>query len=481
MAKAAPERIREWRANPVQFTRDNFGVEPDAWQVKALMALVGGGVKRLAMRACVGPGKSAVEAWAGWWFTSCHGGRGEHPKGAAVAITRENLADNLWTELAKWQARSEFLLYSFEWTKTRIYAKHHPETWFLSARGFAQKATKEHLGRTLSGLHSEYVLILLDESGDMPPEIGRAAEQAMTGVKCGMIIQAGNPTSMDGLLYDSVITRRRLWDVVTITSDPEDPNRTPRVSKEWAQQQIDAMGRDNPWVMMQILGQFPPTASNTLLGLADVEKCIGAHKRKDEYSFAPRTLGVDVARFGDDRTVIFPVQGVASFTPTILRNADTSEISGRVAVEAVDQRTTQGILIDDTGGYGGGVVDSLRRAGWDPIGVNSSSKASDPRYFNLRAEMWWKMAEAIKSGMALPDVPDLAKELTAPIYFIHNGKLQLESKEQIKRRLGYSPDLADALALNWGSYIAPPNPGGMPYAMGRSDTVDSEYDPYADL
>src|SRR3546814_5275727 len=85
--------------------------------------------------------------------------------------------DNLWSELAKWQARSQFLASVFTWTKEKIYANEHPETWFLSARSFAKDANPEAIGRALSGLHSHFPFILLDETGEMPLSVGKAAQE----------------------------------------------------------------------------------------------------------------------------------------------------------------------------------------------------------------------------------------------------------------------------------------------------------------
>src|SRR3546814_4756459 len=91
--------------------------------------------------------KSAVLAWVGWHRLACFAATGEHPKGAALSITADNLKDNLWSELAKWQARSQFLASVFTWTKEKIYANEHPETWFLSARSFAKDAHPEAIGQ----------------------------------------------------------------------------------------------------------------------------------------------------------------------------------------------------------------------------------------------------------------------------------------------------------------------------------------------
>src|SRR5439155_16610844 len=225
---------------------------------------------RISMQACAGPGKTAVLAWCGWNFLACYAEKGEHPKGAAVSIDASNLETNLWPELAKWQERSPFLRAAFTWTKTRIFATDHPETWFLAARTFPKTANADEQGKTLSGLHSKYPLFLIDESGAMPTTVMRAAEQALATCTVGKILQAGNTLSRAGMLYAAATTLAHQWYVVRITADPNDPQRTPRVSAEWAQQQIDTYGRENPWVQAYILGQFPTASLNTLLGEDEV-------------------------------------------------------------------------------------------------------------------------------------------------------------------------------------------------------------------
>lgn len=453
----AVARIRGWRDDPVQFVRDNFQVEPDAWQVDALRSLRTEGVNRLCMKACAGPGKSAVLAWLGWWFLGCFGKPGEHPKGAAVATTADNLKDNLWPELSKWQQRSAYLKAAFTYQKERIFAKDHPETWFLSARSFSKSADPSEQGRALSGLHSEYPFVLIDESGDISPSIGRAAEQAMGNCRMGLIAQAGNPTSHDGLLYESCTTLRDKHTIITITSDPDDPKRTPRVNIDWARDQIRRFGRSNPWVMAYVLGMFPPGSMNSLLTMEEVENALGKHIPELEYNFAPRILACDPARFGDDRTVILRRQGLACFNPDILRGERSPEIAGRMANRCLewDPEGIEGIFIDGGGNYGIGAEDMLRQGGYRPIMVFGHLKADDERFFNKRSESWWLMAEWVKKGGALPPIPELAKELTTPTYYFQEGKLRLEEKDQIKKRLGCSPDIADALALTFAFPVRP--------------------------
>lgn len=460
--REAAEMIRRWRSDPIEFVRDNFNVEPDEWQKDVLRSLKPTGINKLCMKACVGPGKSCMLAWIGWWFLACMGDEGDHPRGAAVAITADNLRDNLWPELSKWQQRSAYLSAAFTWQKERIFANDHPETWFLSARSFAKTANVEEQGRTLSGLHSGFVLVLLDESGELPTSLGKAAEQALGNVRCAVVAQAGNPTSLTGLLYESAMTFRDKWTVIEITSDPENPKRTPRVSIEWAQEQIDKYGRNNPWVMACVLGLFPPSSINTLLGAEEVTAALGRHISVDKYNFAARVVGCDVARFGDDRTVIWQRQGLATWDPDILRGAVTEEIAGRVALRANQQATrdreafvADGIMVDGTGGWGAGTVDALRLAKWPVHEVQFAGSASDPHFFNKRAEIHWKLAEWVKAGGCLPNLPELVRELTAATYWLQGGKLRLEEKDQIKQRLGYSPDLADGLATTFAVEVAP--------------------------
>lgn len=482
----AAARIRAWREKPAQFVHEVFGVTPDAWQQEGLQALASNDPRdqRIALQACAGPGKTAALAWAGWWFLSTQGEPGEHPKGLATSVTSDNLKDNLWAELAKWRGRSEFLLSAFEWTHERIFAKDHPETWFISARTWPKTASAEEQGRTLSGLHSRYVLYLVDESGDIAPAVLRAAEQGLGNTAFGKIIQAGNPTSHDGMLYAASTTLAHQWRNIRITGDPDDPRRSPRIPIEWAREQIANYGRDNPWVMAYILGLFPPSSLNSLLGPDQVEAAQRKHYQEHAYSFAPRIIGVDVSRFGDDRTVIFPRQGLVAFRPVVMRNARTNEIAARVAM-AWDTWDADAVFVDDTGGWGAGVIDCLLQANRTPIPVNFSGKATDPRYFNKRAEMHFRKAEWVKRGGALPPLPELKREMTAATYEFQGGKFRIEDKAQIKERLGFSPDYDDALGLTFAQEMPPrqrlPSTGeAIPHSeRGRAQVV-TDWDPFAE-
>jgi hypothetical protein len=428
--------------------RQLFGVEPDEWQVDVLREFPSR--NRIAMQACKGPGKTAVLAWLVLNFLLTR----PHPKCAATSISGANLSDNLWTELAKWMNQSPLLKEMFVWTKTRIFAKDHPETWWISARAWSQSADSSQQEDTLAGLHADYLLFVIDEAGGVPNSVMAAAEAALsTGTETKILI-AGNPTHLAGPLFDAATRDRSKWFVVEITGDPDDPKRSPRVSVQWAREQIEKWGKDNPWVLVNVFGKFPPSSLNTLLSIAEVTAAMERHLKIADYSFAAKVLGVDVARQGDDSTVIFPRQGRVAFPPVQMRNATGPQISGRLA-QAEDRWGAHATFVDATGGWGWGVIDAHDQLGRSAIPVEFAGKPSDQQYFNKRTEMWFEMAQWIKQGGALPNVPELVAELTTPTYTFKGDKMLLEPKEQIKERLGRSPDFADALALTFAAPVLP--------------------------
>lgn len=467
---AAADRIRHWRAHPLAFVRELFGVEPDAWQADLLQAFPHR--QRLAMKACKGPGKTACLAWIGWNFLVCR----PHPKIAATSITGDNLADGLWTEMAKWQGGSPLLRDLFQWTKTRIFAKDHPETWWMSARTWPRSADATTQADTLAGLHADYLLFLVDEAGGIPDAVMAAAEAGLANAGAGgveaRIVIAGNPTHLEGPLYRACTSERELWHVVEISADPDDPKRTPRVSAEWARQQIKKYGRDNPWVLVNVFGRFPPTSLNSLLGPDDVRAAMERFHRPEAYEGSPRILGVDVAREGDDASCILPRQGVVCFEPRVIRGATSIQGAGMVARKWEDW-DADACFVDGTGGFGAGWVDQLRQLGRQPIEVQFSGSPIDERYRNKRAEMWFLMAEWIKGGGALPPtLTEIVAELTAPVYFFHGDRLQLQHKDDIKAKIGRSPDIADALAL---TFAAPVRRRARQTTRGKAT---SDHDPY---
>lgn len=472
--QATRDLLARWAKDPVTFVREAFHAEPDDWQIDVLRAVATH--NRIAMQACKGPGKSCVDAWIAWWFLLTR----PMCKVACTSISGDNLADGLWTEMAKWQQKNAWLVERFVWTKTRIFAREFPETWWMSARTWSQSADSQKQADTLAGLHADFILFLLDEVGGIPDGVMAAAEAGMsTGIECKMVI-SGNPTHLSGPLYRAVTQERHLWYVVEITGDPDDPKRSKRISVDWARQQIEKYGRDNPWVLVNVFGKFPPASINSLLGVEDVLAAMKRSYKQPDLAKSARVIGVDVARQGDDATVLFPRQGLAAFPPIMMRNADSLQIAGRLA-KAREKWEPDAVFVDASGGWGWGAIDQYRQLGHDCVPVEFAGKPADDQYYNKRTEMYFLLAQWVKSGGALPDVPELVGELTEPTYTFKGDRMLLEPKEQIKERLGRSPDYGDALALTFAAPVAPRSKPEdiVPGAKERREAVQHDYDPLA--
>jgi hypothetical protein len=278
--------------------------------------------------------------------------------------------------------------------------------------------------------------------------------------------------------------------VVDINGDPDNPKRASRVSVEWARQQIEKYGRDNPFVLVNVFGQFPPSSLNALIGPDEVRAAQNHYYRDYEIGRAAKVIGVDVARFGDDKSVIAKRQGIQMFPFRVARNVDSTTGAGWVAREALDWQA-DAVFFDDTGGFGSGWGDQMRSLGQSPIGVHFASEAANRwRFFNKRTEMCFEFVEWIKRGGAVPESNELLAALTQTTYTFKGDRLILEPKEDIKAKLGYSPDEADAAALTFAQpvmarsyrpYHRPIaveyNPFGEP-EPNRYSNYTYNYDPY---
>ncbi len=464
--------MRRWRESPVAFAREVLTAEPDEWQIEVLEAVKTH--QRICLKASKGPGKSTVLSWVCWWFLLTH----SHPKVVATSITGDNLKDGLWAEMSKWQQKSPLLKESFTWAAERITANDHHETWFMSARTWVKGADPTQQANTLAGIHADNVLFVIDEAGGVPDAVVAAAEAGLANAseeegRIAKLLIAGNPTHLSGPLYRACAIERPLWWVKEISGDPDDPKRAPRISVEWARAQISKYGRDNPWVLINVFGQFPPGQSNALMGVEEVTAATQRTVPEREFTDEAKVIGVDVARFGDDRSVITIRQGRAVWQPAVFRNIDTQELASKVC-QLIDKEKPQGVFIDATG-VGGGVVDRCRALGYPVVGVDSAAKPGDSTCLNLRMEMWAKMAEWLKGGGCLPNMPEYAAELTAPTYFFTSkNQQQLESKADLKKRGLPSPDIADSLALTFAYPVAAKS------MRPRNTRSASDYDPYAE-
>lgn len=476
--------LQRWREDPAAMVREEFRAEPDPWQEEALRYFPKS--PRMAFKACKGPGKTAVLAWLILNFLATR----PHPRIAATSITEANIDANLWPELAHWMSRSPFMSATFTWTKSAVVHKAYSATWWCQKRTWPKSADPAAQANALAGLHAPYVMAVMDESGGIPMGVAATVEAIFASAIEAHFLQAGNPEKLEGPLYAACTTQRHLWRVLTITGDPANPKawvHHGRAKQQvaaggisplaWAQQQIDTYGRDNPWVLVNVLGEFPPSSINALLGAEEVEAAMHRTVPSSAYDWAQKRIGIDVARFGDDRTVAFPRQGIAAFRPLILRNMRTTGIAARAAQAINTWGAGEEVLtfVDDTGHWGHGVIDNLITAGYPVIPVIYSDPAIDPRYRNVRAEMWMLGSEWVKAGGCLPYIPEMIGELITPTYSFVNGKFLIEPKEMVKARLGRSPDLADGL---FQTFALPDMPNNTMQRLRGRQTTRHDADPF---
>ncbi len=215
--------------------------------------------------------------------------------------------------------------------------------------------------------------------------------------------------------------------------------------------EVEAMRREMTVTAFarEMLCDFSASVDNVLLSVHQVDAACRRHATVAEFGLAPKIIGVDVARQGDDRTVIFKRQGIASFKPEVFRGLDAMQVAAQVAATSEEWKP-DAIFIDGSGGYGAGVIDRLRQLRHKVTEVQFGGKADDPRFANKRAEMWFKMAEWVKECGILPDDQDLKQDLCSPTYgHDQQGRLLLEAKDKIKQRGLPSPDEGDGLALTF--------------------------------
>ncbi len=467
----ASDNIRRWREHPAQMVRELFKVEPDAWQEEALEKFPH--KLRIAMKSCRGPGKTATLAWIGWNFLLTR----PHPIIGATSSSGDNLKANLWTELARWREQTPILKAAFEMTKTEIFARDHPKTWKMEARTWAKDADQVQIGSALAGLHAQYVMWLLDESGDHPDAILPAVEAIFAGdPKEAHIVQAGNPRRRSGPLYIACVTARNLWYVVEITADPDDPRRSPRISIEHARNQIATYGRDNPWILVDIFGQFPPADFNALIGIEEVNEARKRYYREHELKGSPRVMAVDVARQGDDASVLCKRWGLQMMPLKKWRNITGIQGAGEIQREWT-QWKADACFVDATGGFGSSWIDNLMLLRRAPIGVQYAAAAHDPqRFYNKRSEMAWDFVEWIKRGGAIADDDNLGAALVSTNYTFKGDRFILEPKEDVKDKLGYSPDEFDAAMMTFAEPIQP-----ISQTMFNRPRAPTTYDPFAEF
>ena len=297
--------------------------------------------------------------------------------------------------------------------------------------------------------------VVLDEVAQMKPEVWHEIVQPALADRLGWALFIGTPKGLNlfSELYfratDRMVESDPDWYAARYTVEDTEALRPAEVERLRRDMDETAWARE-------MLCDFMASGEDQLISLADAEACSKRRYtgREATIASAPVVLGVDPARFGDDRSVIVRRQGLAMFEPVVLRNVDNMTLAARVASE-IDRYQPAAVFIDSGGGAG--VIDRLRQLGHDIIEVPFGGKPLHQQYKNRRTEMWCEMSSWMKSGGSIPNILALKKELATPTYSYDSaGRKVLESKDQIKKRLdgAGSPDIADALALTLAAPVA---------------------------
>ena len=316
--------------------------------------------------------------------------------------------------------------------------------------------------------------VVIDEVADVKPETWREVLQPALADRLGWAMFIGTPHGIN--LFSELYFKgrnQRDWHAALYTVYDTEALDVEEVERY--RQNVD----ENTF-RREMLCDFSASGEDQLMSLTDVNEACERHLRFDEYSHAAKILGVDPARFGDDRSVIFPRQGLFAMPPLVYRGIDNMALADKVA-QQIERFQPDAVFID--AGNGSGVIDRLRQLHHDVIEVHFSGAPSQARYLNKRAEMWFEMRDWLRAGGVIPNIVDLKQDLAAPTYrFTPADRIQLESKDDIKARGLPSPDLGDALALTFAfpvykdhSAVARARAMGLP----TIDESPLEYNPYA--
>jgi hypothetical protein len=410
-----------------------------------------------------GIGKSALVAWIIRWIMDTR----PYAKGVVTANTGPQLQTKTWGELAKWHNLG-ITKHWFELTSgsgsLSYYHKEFREQWRCDGQ-----TCREENSEAFAGLHAanSTPFYIFDEASGVPDKIFEVREGGLTDGE-PMVFDFGNPTRNSGRFFENMVGKFRDR-YIRRSIDSRDVEQT---NKELFETWAETYGKDSDFFKVRVKGEFPASGDLQFIPTDHVEACVGVDIHVGETD--PMIMGVDVARFGDDDSVIWLRHGRDADTPGFKRysGVDTMTLASEVARLATEYQP-DAVFIDG-GGVGGGVIDRARQLGVDVIEVNFGGKSPRPGFANMRAYMWSQLRDAIRDGIGLPDDADVKSDLTGIEYGYNlRGDLQLERKDDMKKRGLKSPDLADALAL---TYCMPVYPNRTGYS-GQAVT-NHIYDPF---
>ena len=465
------------RDNPVTYV--TAALRCNLWRKQAEILRAVKDHPRVAVRSCNGSGKTFAAACAVlWWLMAFQ----ENAIAITTAPTERQVKEILWREIRKLYRRNRKQI-GGQISQTRL-----DITPARFALGFSTDSDER-----FQGFHGENILFVADEASGVSEEIFEGIEASMTSDRARMLL-IGNPTSLTGTFYHAFHSRRALWHNIHISAF-DTPNLTgvdivnpALITPKWVEDAEQNWGRESPMYQIRVLGEFPSEAEDTLVPLRLIEAAVARWKQRraatdpspspspasgegtaagagwgrpaaisgERQSHLPVDgveIGVDVARFGSDKTVICVRRGDDVVEIESFARQDTMQTAGRV-VDAVRRHSPAAVRVDEIG-VGAGVVDRLRELGTQGVtGVNVAQRASRPEHFaNLRAELYDGLRERFQQGrIAIPDDQALVAELASLKYsFTSSGQVRLEGKEDLRSRGLPSPDRADALMLAFAS------------------------------
>lgn len=446
--------------DPVWFVENVLGNHPWEKQIEILRAVHNN--KEVAVASCHAAGKSWISARAVLSFSYCN----ELSRCVTTAPTFDQVRDILWQEIRQAHASSLYPL-GGKLLETRLDLG---PNWFATGR-----STND--ANRFQGAHSSKgsILVIADEAAGIESEIWVGIDGILTSQN-SHLLAIGNPTEPTGEFYEMF---RRPGVVKIHISAFDTPNFTAfgitlddirnntwkekitkplpapyLITPEWVADKYRKWGEDSPLWISRVLGEFPDVSNDTLIRLSWIE----AAQRRELQPGDPQVLGVDVARFGSDETVIVHRCGPVARIITTTHQEDTMETTGRVVMALNNTKAISARI--DAVGIGAGVFDRLNEMGKPADEMQSGQSAQDPeRFLNSRAEWWWGLRERFESGdIDIDNDEDLAAQLATLKYKpTSRGQIQVESKEDMKRRGLASPDRADALMLAFAALPKRPN------------------------
>lgn len=426
--------------DPVGFAVRILRADPAPYQEEALIRLRDN--RRASLRGPHGLGKTALSSWAILWFGTT---RPIDTKIPTTASAWRQLEKFLWPEIKKWHREAD-------WQAWAEMGGAVPEMFTLKMQigaGCEAFALASDRAELIEGAHGTNLLYLFDESKAIPDATWDAAEGAFASGDAYWLA-VSTPGDRSGRFYDIHRHAPGLEDWWARHVTLEEAIDAGRIRPEWADDRRKQWGEDSPVYQARVLGEFPDQSDDTLISLRWIEAARG---RTHLIATGEKRTGVDIARHGNDDSALFLRKGNIVMDADFWHGNDTMESVGRVKRYIMDHGVDFSSI--DEIGVGAGVVDRLQEQKMSVAGVNVGEGATDKEHFrNLRAELYWNLRERFREGqISLSRLPSdvyerLSGELTSIRFkYTSKGQIQIESKDEMKKRLGRSPDFADALML----------------------------------